>query len=409
MAARPEDIETLKMILEVLGDEYIITNKQANDYLVKNRHDVLTAYDDIILQHELQRLEKQKPPLKKKKLPSPSSVIEGLDELESAILRSLEDEPNEGREADQKPFEVWINEFSQVNPVRAKLLDLFYQGGWTVVNPRGDGFCGLYIAAIDFQNNHARNTDPLLLDRVLQVERDGLIELIIDGMKKYYEARDRHNELGIRIPDELGDNMYINIDDNDPTSYFLLTQELLLTNEEFIRTKLRILERLANTPESVFRYLPYIYKRSYLILTYDSFRNASPFLTTFMPCYADVVIDALGNAFYPYNDFTNSAVMFNDGHYFLLNNPNSAIKAQFVNEIIANKLSDVPIRLWQVRYAMGKRIRKRKVGTQKGRKHKPRTYKPIRHKPRTHKPIKHKPRTHKPRTHKLRTHKVKKQ
>ena len=392
MAARPEDIETLKMILEVLGDEYIITNKQANDYLVKNRHDVLTAYDDIILQHELQRLEKQKPPLKKKKLPSPSSVIEGLDELESAILRSLEDEPNEGREADQKPFEVWINEFSQVNPVRAKLLDLFYQGGWTVVNPRGDGFCGLYIAAIDFQNNHARNTDPLLLDRVLQVERDGLIELIIDGMKKYYEARDRHNELGIRIPDELGDNMYINIDDNDPTSYFLLTQELLLTNEEFIRTKLRILERLANTPESVFRYLPYIYKRSYLILTYDSFRNASPFLTTFMPCYADVVIDALGNAFYPYNDFTNSA-----------------IKAQFVNEIIANKLSDVPIRLWQVRYAMGKRIRKRKVGTQKGRKHKPRTYKPIRHKPRTHKPIKHKPRTHKPRTHKLRTHKVKKQ
>ena len=404
MTARPEDIETLKMILEVLGDEYIITNKQANDYLVKNRHDVLAAYDDIILQHELQRLEKQKPPSKKKKLPSPSYVIEGLDELENAILRSLEDEPSEGREADQKPFEVWINEFSEENPVRAKLLNLFNGGGWTVVNPRGDGFCGLYIAAIDFQNNHARNTDPLLLDRVLQVERDGLIELIIDGMKKYYEARDRHNELGIRIPDELGDNMYINIDDNDPTSYFLLTQELLLTNEEFIRTKLRILERLANTPESVFRYLPYIYKRSYLILTYDSFRNASPFLTTFMPCYADVVIDALGNAFYPYNDFTNSAVMFNNGHYFLLNNPNSAIKAQFVNEIIANKLSDVPIRLWQVRYAMGKRIRKRKVTTKKVGTKKVGTKKVGTHKPRTHKP-----RTHKPRTHKPRTHKVKKQ
>ena len=330
----------------------------------------------------------------KKKDPSPSSV---LDDLELAILRSLEDDHDEGREASQKPFEEWINEFSEGHPARARLYNLFNGGGWTVVNPRGDGFCGLYIAAIDFQNNHAPNTDPMLVARVLEVDRNGLIELIIDGMKKYYQARNRHNELGISIPSELGENKLINVDDADPTSYFELTEQLLLTNEEFIREKLRILGRLANTPEALFVFLPYIYKRSYLILSYDAFRQGSPYLTTFMPCYADVRRDARGNAIYPYGEFTNSALMFNNGHYFLLNNPDSAIKAEVITNILENKFSDEPRRLWQQIFAAeGRRLRKRnarphksirrKVRTQKGRTQKPRPHRSLRrkHKPKTH-------------------------
>ena len=330
----------------------------------------------------------------KKKDPSPSSV---LDDLELAILRSLEDDHDEGREASQKPFEEWINEFSEGHPARARLYNLFNEGGWTVVNPRGDGFCGLYIAAIDFQNNHAPNTDPMLVARVLEVDRNGLIELIIDGMKKYYQARNRHNELGISIPSELGENKLINVDDADPTSYFELTEQLLLTNEEFIREKLRILGRLANTPEALFVFLPYIYKRSYLILSYDAFRQGSPYLTTFMPCYADVRRDARGNAIYPYGEFTNSALMFNNGHYFLLNNPDSAIKAEVITNILENKFSDEPRRLWQQIFAAeGRRLRKRnarphksirrKVRTQKGRTQKPRPHRSLRrkHKPKTH-------------------------
>jgi hypothetical protein len=345
----------------------------------------------------------------KKKIPSPSSVLEGLDDLALAILRSLEDDHDEGREASQKPFEEWINEFSEEHPARAKLYDLFNGGGWTVVNPRGDGFCGLYVAAIDFQTNHALNTDPMLIQRVLEVDRDGLIELIIDGIKKYYEARNRHIELGIRIPSELGENKIINVDDNDLTSYFELTEQLLVTNEEFIREKLRILGRLANTPEALFVFLPYIYKRSYLILSYDAFRRKSPYLTTFMPCYADVRRDARGNAIYPYGEFTNSALMFNNGHYFLLNNPDSAIKAEVITNILENKFSDEPRRLWQQIFAAeGRRIRKRKVKTHK---QKPRQHKLIRYKVGTKKVGIKKPRLHTSlrRKHKPRTHTLKKQ
>jgi hypothetical protein len=334
----------------------------------------------------------------KKKIPSPSSVIEGLDDLELAILRSLEDDHDEGREASQKPFEEWINEFSEEHPARARLYDLFNGGGWTVVNPRGDGFCGLYVAAIDFQTNHALNTDPMLIQRVLEIDRDGLIELIIDGMKKYYEARNRHNELGIRIPSELGENKIINVNDADPSSYFELTEQLLLTNEEFVREKLRILGRLANTPEALFVFLPYIYKRSYLILSYDG-RNpdAPPYLTTFMPCYADVRRDARGNAIYPYGEFTNSALMFNNGHYFLLHNTNPDIKAGVITDILENKFSDEPRRLWQQIYAAeGRRLRKRKVITKKGR-----TKKVVTQKPRPHRSLRRK--------HKHRTYTLKKQ
>jgi hypothetical protein len=354
-----------------------------------------------------QPIKPQKQPSKKKD-PSPSSVIEdlGLDDMEIAILRSLEDDIDEGRGATEKPFEAWINEYSEEYPARAKLYNLFNGRGWSVVNPRGDGFCGLYVAAIDFQNNHAPNTDPMLLARVLEVTRDGLIELIIDGMKKYYEARNRHIELGIPIPHELADNKYFNVDD---TTYedddgdlrvsednFIVTEELLVNDEDSIRAKLRVLERLGNTPEALFVYLPYIYKRSYLILSYDGRNPDTPYLTTFMPCYADVRIDARGNATYPYGGFTNSALMFNNGHYFLLYNTNNAIKEDVINSILANKFSDEPLRLWQVGVAEGRRLRKRKVITKKGRTKKGITQKGITQKPRPHRSLrrKHKHRTH---------------
>jgi len=360
----------------------------------------------------------------KKKDPLRSSVIDvnlglqGLDDMDIAILRSLEYEQVKGKEATEKPFEAWINEFSEEDPVRAKLYNLFNGRGWSVINPRGDGFCGLYVAAIDFQTNHAPNIDPILIQRVLEIDRDGLIELIIDGMKKYYEARNRHIALGIPIPRELDDNKYFNVDD---TTYedvdialpvprvlrvsednFVVTEELLLNHKDYIRAKLRVLERLGNTPEALFVYLPYIYKRSYLILSYDG-HSETPYLTTFMPCYADVEKDERDNAIYPYDGVTNSAIMFNNGHYFLLYNTNPDTKEEVINRILANKISDEPRRLWQQIFAKGRRLRKRKVKThkQKSRPHKSIRRKVGTHKGRTQKALRRK---HKHRTHTLKTH-----
>jgi hypothetical protein len=121
-----------------------------------------------------------------------------------------------------------------------------------------------------------------------------------------------------------------------------------------------------------------------------------------MPCYADVRRDARGNAIYPYGEFTNSALMFNNGHYFLLNNPDSAIKAEVITNILENKFSDEPRRLWQQIFAAeGRRLKKRKVITKKARTQKGRTKKGITQKPRPHRSLRRK--------HKHKTHTLKKQ
>ena len=429
MPPSQEDIETLKLFLEVEGEgRYYMVDDRVPIHYLEIYKDPVTAYNRLMSDIENAKILQPPPPppkpqpkpppkpqpkpppppepLSKEKVPSPSSVIDPYDDdLERAKALSLLEDHGEGREAFQFDFDKWVISNDEA---RRKLHTLFYGKGWSVVNPRGDGFCGLYIAAIDFQNNANPNTDPEVLRMVLEVQRDGLIDLILEGMKKYYEARDRHIALRIQIPDELGDNEYFNIDDRvdevdeDDNKFlrispdnFILTHQLLSTNEERIREKLRILEVLSNTPEAVFRYLSYMYNRNYLILSHDEGRDISPFLTTFIPCYADVRLDEQRRPIYPYNDLTNTAVMYNNGHYYLLNNPDTTKKAQLVGRILENKLTDTEPRLWQIIFAKGI-IRKRKARTHKGiiRKRKART-----HKGRTHKGRTHKGRTHKGRTH----------
>ena len=103
-----------------------------------------------------------------------------------------------------------------------------------------------------------------------------------------------------------------------------------------------------------------------------------------MPCYADVRLDLQRRPIYPHNNFANTAVTYNNGHYYLLNNPDNAIKSDLVIRILENKLTDTSSRLWQGIFAKGI-IRKRKARTHKGRTHKRRT-----HKGRTHRSIRRK-------------------
>ena len=412
MPPSQEDIETLKLFLEVEGEgRYYMVDDRVPIHYLEIYKDPVTAYNRLMSDIENAKILQPPPPpppkpqpkpppkpqpkpppppepLSKEKVPSPSSVIDPYDDdLERAKALSLLEDHGEGREAFQFDFDKWVISNDEA---RSKLRALFYEQGWTVVNPRGDGFCGLYIAAIDFQNNANPNTDPEVIKMVWVVQRDGLIDLILQGMDNYYKARNRHIALRIRIPDELPDSKYINIDDRvneegdiSPNN-FILTEELLLTNREFIREKLRILEGLSNTPEAVFFYLSYMYNRNYLILSHDEGREISPFVTTFMPCYADVRLDLQRRPIYPYNDLTNTAVTYNNGHYYLLNNPDNAIKSDLVIRILENKLTDTSSRLWQGIFAKGI-IRKRKARTHKGRTHKRRT-----HKGRTHRSIRRK-------------------
>ena len=348
-----------KELLDTIGldnDEYKIDDKTAEDYLKKYHNNRLDAIHHIIVE---KFMKEEQPNPKKRESPSPSSVMvpykESDPELAQALANSLMGEQFIKREAQSFSFAEWITILAdglavnlapyQESTLRQKLKHLFNEltNGWTVIDPAPDGFCGLYVAAIDFQNKP--DADQQVLARAQEVTRDGLTEIILDGMKKYYEAQCRHNGLGIPLPPELNDGpsgKYVNIDDRvdeagNVNTYFYLTHKNLLTHEEEIRKKLKVLERLGNTPEALFIYLPYIYKRNYLILTYDEHSPINPFVTTFMPCYADVELDEDGTVTYPHNTYKNCAVMFNNRHYFLLNNPNT-VKTEFiVDYVLKNK------------------------------------------------------------------------
>ena len=373
--------ETIKRLQQELlaidrdNDLYKIDDEVAKFYLQKNHNNRLNAINDIIT--ELFMNEEQPSPKRQrsKKRESPSSVIdlEGLapdlkkeilnnPDLMQALLNSLEGPQFIKEEAKIVTFNKWINKKapSENSIVRQKLMHLFNGKRWKVVNPTGDGFCGIYVAAIDFQNKP--NADPEVLDRVNVAHRaddaehddDALIELILDGIKNYYIAQQRHCEKGIPLPPELKDGpngKYFNIDDridaeSNVRTYFDLTLKYLLTHEAEIRQKLNVLGTLSNTPESVFIYLPYIYKRNYLILTYDHTSVELPFVTTFMPCYADVELDEYGTPIYPHNVYTNSVVLYNDGHYHLLYNPDTTETARLVDYVITNKETPNVQKVW---------------------------------------------------------------
>ena len=345
------------------NDEYKIDDITAEHYLKVNHNNSLDAINHIIVEKFLKVKEEQPSPKrqrsKKRESPSPSSIMvpykESDPDLAQALANSLMGEQFIKREAQSFSFAEWITRLTdglavklapyQESTLRQKLKYLFNEltDGWTVTDPAPDGFCGLYVAAIDFQNKP--DADAQVLARAQEVTRDGLTEFILDGMKKYYEAQCRHNGLGIPLPPELNDGptgKYVNIDDRvdeegNVNTYFYLTHKNLLTHEEEIRKKLKVLERLSNTPEALFIYLPYIYKRNYLILTYDDNSPINPFVTTFMPCYADVELDEHGTITYPHNTYKNCAVMFNNRHYFLLDNPSTVITEFIVDYVLKNK------------------------------------------------------------------------
>ena len=389
MPPSQEDIETLKLFLEVEGEgRYYMVDDRVPIHYLEIYKDPVTAYNRLKSDIENAKILQPPPPppppkpppkpqpkpqpkpppkpqpkpppkpLSKEKVPSPSSVIDPYDDdLERAKALSLLEDHGEGREAFQFDFDKWVISNDEA---RRKLHTLFYGKGWSVVNPRGDGFCGIYVAAIDFQNKP--NADPEVLDRVNVAHRaddaehddDALIELILDGIKNYYIAQQRHCEKGIPLPPELKDGpngKYFNIDDridgdSNVRTYFDLTLKYLLTHEAEIRQKLNVLGTLSNTPESVFLYLPYIYKRNYLILTYDHTSVELPFVTTFMPCYADVELDEHGTAIYPHNVYTNSVVLYNNGHYYLLYNQDPPETARLVNYVITNKETANVEKVW---------------------------------------------------------------
>jgi hypothetical protein len=209
-------------------------------------------------------------------------------------------------------FDTWLNtmfysEGSQkVKNVRNKLARLFGKNNWDVIDPKGDGFCGLYAASIDY----ASGTNTV-------ISRDTIIDSIVQGLEEYYKARKLHIAMGIPLPNELKTPEFW-MEFGGLGDAMMITEENIKTetNKRALRERFEILKTLANIPGEAFTLLAYAYARNFLILNYDK-DSSRPYVLSWIPCYSGVYIDN-GEIVYPRE--LAISIMFKTGHYFLFHN-----------------------------------------------------------------------------------------
>ena len=314
----PEEFANLKQVYPSLTDEVI------EYYLVKNKGDYNSALEEIMTAQEEQAS------ITGSELDTQFEDVERVDWISMKF-----DEWIDAKISSDTP-----NEQSQL--LKSKLTHLFGGKDWDVINPRGDGFCGLYSTTWVYD-------DAVSPDKAV-CTRNGILDKIMSGIKKYFKAREQHIKLQIPLPEELQtEQIYIEFKESrtkiqaDGTKIFIQPVSMTIKKKHLedpetkrkIKKNLAYLKILDNIPSEVFVLLAYAYKQNYLILRYDT--QGGPELTyyaTFIPCYLDVTLQD-GKPYYPYAQ--KNTVMFNDSHYFLFHNPNLETKFELINTIKANR------------------------------------------------------------------------
>jgi hypothetical protein len=203
--------------------------------------------------------------------------------------------------------------------LRNKLARLFGKNNWDVLDPKGDGFCGLYAATIDY----ASGTN-------IVTSKDTIIDSIVQGLEEYYKARKLHISMGIPLPNELKTaDFYMEFGEEDS---MMISEENIKneTNKRALRERFEILKTLAHMPGEVFLLLAYAYKRNFLILNYDK-TSTHPYVLSWIPCYVDVYID---NDEIVYPRELAISIMFKTEHYFLFHNTDIQLKKEAVARIL---------------------------------------------------------------------------
>jgi hypothetical protein len=232
---------------------------------------------------------------------------------------------NVEKEAKEVDFDMWLNTMIHSNAsqkaknLKSKLASLFGKNNWSVIDPRGDGFCGLYAATIDY----ASETSVVM-------SKDTIIDSIVLGLEEYYKARKLHITMGIPLPNELKTaDFYMEFSTKDS---MMISEENIRneTNKRALRKHFEILKTLPNIPGEAFQLLAYAYKRNLLILNYDD-KSTHPYVLSWIPCYADVYKEG-GEVLYPHESATS--IMFNNLHYFLFHTTNSQVKKEIIARIL---------------------------------------------------------------------------
>jgi hypothetical protein len=105
--------------------------------------------------------------------------------------------------ADQLPIEDWIEshftlqyardnnkDYDEIVALKEKITRLFNAYGWYVIDPPGDGFCGIYVAQIAYKMAHSQSND--LISPIVCPNKEYFFSIIILGIELY---RARYKQL----------------------------------------------------------------------------------------------------------------------------------------------------------------------------------------------------------------------
>lgn len=334
----PKQIAELKTLFPSLEKDI------AEYYLTMNNGNYEKTVQQIMDEQEQEGMKKPASPIRKplsprgqpsssRGQPSSSSGLSSGDYMEGTIdLNDPRFKENVEKEAKEVDFDMWLNTMIHSNAsqkaknLKSKLANLFGKNNWSVIDPRGDGFCGLYAATIDYTSGTN-----------IVMSRDTIIDSIVLGLEEYYKARKLHITMGIPLPNELKTaDFYMEFSEEDS---MMISEENIKneTNKRALRKRFEILKTLPNMPGQVFLLLAYAYKRNFLILNYDN-KSADPYVLSWIPCYADVYKEG-GEVLYPHESATS--IMFNNSHFFLFHNIDSQEKKEAIARIMQGE--------WQTR------------------------------------------------------------
>ena len=243
-------------------------------------------------------------------------------------------------------------------------------GNWQIINPPGDGFCGVYAMNIlkklrrNHRNRHAINQRILQCPTKLTLTND-----IIWGIEKYRDAYFRitrdinkyennkpiQDEL-IRLKDLMIDPVFFStgmvIEGANPISFTLdltedFTEPLGLSVLKDVKRQQVIQLIHAGSIEILFFYfLAYRYEQNYIVLNYSPSwltANFSDKLRYDPINYVDYVIKDYrpdySDSEFIYNTqidplyAENTSILFNDGHYVIFYNEDLNVEHRKINEL----------------------------------------------------------------------------
>lgn len=263
------------------------------------------------------------------------------------------------RIAYMKNIRVWLYEnFLDDSLIRRNISRLFVELNWFIINPPGDGFCGIYISNIanvisELHRTGQISSTGIIPQPILQCPtKHSFIEKIVSGIYKYRAAykqieidiityndieatRLTLEDLKKRMPDPsrlkgfINDTTIFSLDiDSDFTGN-------LLNNDK--RQLLKMLPRQVNVDILFFYFLAYYYEHNYIVLQYDSTSKARTFsekLSYHAINFVEYNIDHTNTIIFNNQILdvykTNTSILFNDGHYVMFYNPNTMVMENLV-------------------------------------------------------------------------------